>query len=97
MMDRLNEREGCTGMEDARVDGMQTTPEQAVMTGAQAGGRSWPHWAWLGHRFWPGPPGRIHPSRRVGKSLLPQRVEKAGRMCRRASCRAATGACSMAS
>ncbi len=26
-------------MEDARVDGMQTTSEQAVMTGAQAGGR----------------------------------------------------------
>ena len=39
MMDRLNEREGCAGMEDARVDGMQTTSEQAAMTGAQAGGR----------------------------------------------------------
>ncbi len=39
MMDRLNEREGCTGMEDARVDGMQTTPEKAAMTDAQAGGR----------------------------------------------------------
>ena len=39
MMDWLNEREGCAGMEDARVDGMQTTSEQAVMTGAQAGGR----------------------------------------------------------
>jgi len=38
-MDRLNEREGCTGMEDARVDGMQTTPEQAAMMRAQAGGQ----------------------------------------------------------
>lgn len=39
MMDRLNEREGCTGMEDARVDGMQTTREQAAVTGMQAAGR----------------------------------------------------------
>ncbi len=39
MMDRLNEREGCAGMEGARVDGMQTTAEQAAMTGAQTGGR----------------------------------------------------------
>ena len=39
MMDRLNEREGCAGMEGSRVDGMQTTAEQAAMTGAQAGGR----------------------------------------------------------
>ena len=39
MMDRLNEREGCAGMEDARVEGMQTPPEQAATTDAQAGGR----------------------------------------------------------
>ena len=39
MMDRLNEREGCVGMEGARVDGMQTTAEQAAMTGVQTGGR----------------------------------------------------------
>ena len=39
MMDRLNEREGCAGMKDVRVDGMQTAPEQAAMASAQAGGR----------------------------------------------------------
>ena len=39
MMDRLNEREGCAGMEGARVDGMQTIREQAAVTGMQAAGR----------------------------------------------------------